>query len=55
MFFFLGCNYENIPKTDSEVLNFFLTNSYNEKLIIDEIIYIKAPSVYKEVSIDLKI
>ena len=52
MFFFLGCNNENIPKTDSEVINYFLTNNFNEKLIIDEIIYIKAPSVFKEVSID---
>ena len=52
MFFFLGCNNTNIPKTDSEVLNYFLKNSYNEKLIIDEIIHIKAPSVFKEVSID---
>jgi hypothetical protein len=34
------------------VLNYFLTNNFNEKLIIDEIIYIKAPSVFKEVSID---
>lgn len=52
MFFFLSCNNANIPKTDSEVLNYFLSNSYNEKLIIDEIIYINAPSVFKEVSID---
>jgi len=52
MFFFLSCNNANIPKTDSEVLNYFLSNRYNEKLIIDEIIYIKAPSVFKEVAID---